>query len=83
MNLNTPTIAPGQLTEDDFPTVRTFPRTMHGIEAAFPHDPEYASAMQRFEGALDWFNDRAPLWFILSACIGAVAGVAAIVWGGA
>lgn len=32
----------------DWPTTRRYARTLHGADSAFPRDPEYASAFDRF-----------------------------------
>jgi hypothetical protein len=57
---------------DDCPTTRRYARTLHGVDSAFPRDPEYADPIVRFERALTWTESRWWLLFIAAGVIGAL-----------
>ena len=41
---------------DDVPTTRRFSRSLHGVAAAFPGDPQYTNAITRFGRSLHWIH---------------------------
>lgn len=63
---------------DVIDTTRRYPRTLHGVDAAFPNDPDYADPFLHFEAALDWIDGKWPLVFALAVAIGALLGYLAV-----
>lgn len=63
---------------DVIDTTRRYPRTLHGVDAAFRNDPGYADPFLRFEAGLDWLDSKWPLVFALAVAIGALLGYLAV-----
>ncbi|HSC06784.1 MAG TPA: hypothetical protein VLD59_08155 [Steroidobacteraceae bacterium] len=64
-----------------WPTTRRYARTLHGTNAAFQRDPQYAHAFKSFDKALHWIDMRWPVWFALAALFG-LAAAALGIWAG-
>ena len=62
----------------DCPTTRRFPRSAHGVDAAWPHDPSYANPIDGFDTASFYDDGEEPRRSVLGALAYAIALVVAM-----